>query len=165
MSPHATRADLLALLTELGIAHTTYDHDPVFTVEEGNGVWDSIPGRHCKNLFLKDAKARLWLVTAPSDRAIDLKTLPERIGSKRVSFGKPDLLFEVLGVTPGSVTPFSLINDRARRVTVVLDAEMMAEPLCGYHPLDNAATTVVSPDGLRHFIGHTGHEVHEVDLR
>lgn len=164
MFPHATRDDLMTLLDELGIEHTTHDHDPVFTVDEGNAVWDSIPGRHCKNLFLKDAKAQLWLVTAPSDRAIDLKTLPAKIGSKRLSFGKPDLLLEVLGVTPGSVTPFSLINDRERRVTVVLDAEMMAEPLVGYHPLDNAATTVLAPDGLRRFVAHTGHEVHEVDL-
>lgn len=161
----ATREDLLALLDRLGVAHTTYDHIPVYTVEEGNQVWHTIPGRHCKNLFLKDGKGKLWLVTAPSDRAIDLKTLPDRIGSKRLSFGKPELLMEVLGVAPGSVTPFSLVNDTERRCTVVFDAEMMAEPLCGYHPLDNAATTVIHPDGLRALVAHTGHEMHVVDLK
>jgi Ala-tRNA(Pro) deacylase len=164
VTPHATRTDLLALLEALGIDHETHDHEPVYTVEQGNGVWDTIPGRHCKNLFLKDGKKQLWLVTCPSDRVVDLKTLPSRIGSKRLSFGKPDLLLEVLGVTPGSVTPFSLMNDRETRVKVVLDAEMMAEPLCGYHPLDNAATTVITPDGLRRFIAHTGHDVLEADL-
>ncbi|EKV29976.1 aminoacyl-tRNA editing enzymes YbaK, ProX [Caenispirillum salinarum AK4] len=165
MNPHATRDDLMRLLEDLGIEHETHEHEPVFTVEEGNGVWDDIPARHCKNLFLKDAKKQLWLVTCPSDRDIDLKTLPGKIGSKRLSFGKPDLLLEVLGVTPGSVTPFSLMNDREARVTVVLDAEMMTEPRCGYHPLDNAATTVIAPKDLRRFIAHTGHEVVEADLR
>ncbi|EME71488.1 hypothetical protein H261_02466 [Paramagnetospirillum caucaseum] len=153
----ATPDDLFALFDRLDIRAVTHRHDPAFTVEEGHRVWGSIPGVHCKNLFLKDGKGWLWLVVAPADRRIDLKTLPGRIGSARLSFGSAALLAEVLGIEPGSVTPFAVINDPGHRVTVVLDAGMMAEERINYHPLRNDMTSTLSPAELLRFLGHTGH--------
>jgi Ala-tRNA(Pro) deacylase len=160
----ATSDQLLTLLGQLGISAQTHHHAPAFTVEQGNAVWADIPGVHCKNLFLKDAKARLWLVVAPTERRIDLKRLPDLIGSARLSFGSADLLGEVLGIEPGSVSPFALINDASCRVTPVLDAWMMSQPLVNYHPLRNHMTTTLSPDGLMRFLRHTGHVPERVTL-
>ena len=161
---HATRADLLARLDELGIAHETVDHDAVFTVQESRALHERIPGMHSKNLFFKDAGDRLWLLSAEADRRLDLKTLHTRIGAKRLSFGKPDLLLEVLGVPAGSVTPFALINDRDRRVSFVLDAAMLGASRVNFHPLENTATTGISPEGLKAFLRATGHAPQVVEL-
>lgn len=156
--------DLFACLNLLGIAHTTHHHAAAHTVEEGHAVWASIAGQHCKNLFLKDAKARLWLVVAPTDRAIDLKRLPARIGSARLSFGSAALMTQVLGVEPGSVTPFALINDSAHQVSLVLDRQMMAQDLLNFHPLRNTMTTTIATADFRRFLAHTGHAPAEVAL-
>lgn len=161
---HATRAELLRHLDTLGIEHHTVDHPAVFTVEESRALHESMPGMHSKNLFFKDAGDRLWLLTAEADRRIDLKTLHTRIGAKRLSFGKPDLLLATLGVTPGSVTPFALINDRAHRVTFVLDAAMLLADYVNFHPLENTATTRVTPEGFKSFLRSTGHALATVDL-
>jgi Ala-tRNA(Pro) deacylase len=161
---HATRADLLRRLDELGIAHTTHDHQAVFTVEQSRALHDAIPGMHSKNLFFKDAGDRLWLVTAEADRRLDLKTLHTRIGAKRLSFGKPELLLEVLGVPAGAVTPFALINDAAHRVSFVLDAAMLGAERVNFHPLENTATTGVTPEGLKAFLRSTGHAPQVVEL-
>lgn len=142
----------------LGIATNTVDHEPVFTVEEARRVHGHIPGGHCKNLFLKDEKGALWLIVCLEDAQVDLKAAPARIGSRRLSFGKADLLMEVLGVEPGSVTPFGLINDAGARVNVILDAAMMAEPLLNYHPLVNSATTSIAAADLVTFIASCGHK-------
>lgn len=155
---------LFAFLDALGIDHSTVRHPPAFTVEQGNAVWGEIPGIHCKNLFLKDAKGKLWLVVAPADKRIDLKRLPERIGSARLSFGSAELLGAVLGVSPGSVTPFALINDTAHRVTVVLDKGMMEEPLLNYHPLTNEATTTIKNEDFHRFLKACGHTAVVVSL-
>jgi Ala-tRNA(Pro) deacylase len=160
----AGRAELLQRLETLGIASVTTDHPAVFTVEEATATHHAIPGVHCKNLFLKDAKDQLWLVVCPHDREVEMKSLHKRIGSKRLSFGKADLLWEVLGVRPGSVTPFALINDRDHRVKVVLDAWMMDQETLNYHPLENTATTTVSNADLLRFIADCGHEPQVVDL-
>ncbi|WP_067224412.1 prolyl-tRNA synthetase associated domain-containing protein [Stappia indica] len=156
----ASRQDLLAFLEDLGLEVTTRDHPPVFTVAESTEIHDEIPGGHTKNLFLKDKKGRIFLVVALHDAEIDLKSIHQLIGAQgRVSFGKPDLLMEVLGVLPGSVTPFALINDReGQRVTPIFDAEMMqVEPL-NFHPLENTATTTISREGLLAFARACGHE-------
>lgn len=155
---------LFARLDSLGVAHPTTRHPPAFTVAEGNQVWGDIPGMHCKNLFLKDAKGKLWLVVAPAEKRIDLKRLPDVIGSARLSFGSSALLEAVLGITPGSVTPFALVNDPAHRVRVILDAGMMEQPLLNYHPLTNAATTTVTNADFRAFLKDCGHEVQIVRL-
>jgi len=162
--PPATREDLLRRLDELAIVTATVDHPAVFTVEESRVLHAQMPGMHSKNLFFKDASDRLWLVTAEADRRIDLKTLHLRIGSKRLSLGKPELLMDVLGVTPGSVTPFALINDHAHGVSFVLDAAMLSAEFLYFHPLVNTASTRLSPDGLRVFLRSTGHALATVDL-
>jgi Ala-tRNA(Pro) deacylase len=154
----ATRQELLARLDELGIKTATVDHPAVFTVAESSGLERQLPGGHTKNLFLKDKKGRLYLVVALGHARIDLKSLHKVLGSDRLSFGSPDLLIEVLGVTPGSVTPFALINDKARRVTVVLDADMMRHERLNYHPLANTATTDIAREDLLAFIRSCGHE-------
>ena len=148
----ATPEQLFARLDALGIGHTTTRHAAAYTVEQGNEVWGTIPGVHCKNLFLKDAKARLWLVVAPAERRVDLKTLPGKIGSARLSFGSAALMAETLGVTPGSVTPFGLINDAGRRVSLVVDAALLAAEPLNFHPLVNTATTAVSREGFLAFL-------------
>ncbi len=160
-----TPEELFACFDALGIVYETRTHAPAFTVEQGEAIWGDIPGIHCKNLFLKDAKARLWLVVAPHNRIVNLKALPGLIGAARLSFGQPPLLRETLGVEPGSVTPFSLINDRdGKKVRVVLDAWMMTQPLVCYHPLVNTATTIISSMDLLRFISHCGHDYQIVDL-
>lgn len=152
--PH-TPDDLFAVLTQLGIRTQTVAHEAAFTVEDGKRLHGrSLPGVNVKNLFLKDAKDRLWLVSAPWERVIDLKTLPQRIGSKRLSFGSAALLMDVLGVIPGAVTPFAPINDKDKRVTVVLDAWMMRQDSVNAHPLVNTATTSIAPGDLIAFLRH-----------
>lgn len=160
----ASRADLMARFSTLGITAETREHPPVFTVEEAQAVHGEIPGGHCKNLFLKDEKGAVWLIVCLEDARIDLKSAPAKIGSRRLSFGKPDLLMALLGVEPGSVTPFGLINDTENRVTVILEARMMQEPLLNYHPLSNDATTTIASSDLLAFIRSCGHEPRIVAL-
>jgi len=157
-------APLFARLDRLGIETATVEHAAVFTVEEASATYAAIPGVHCKNLFMKDAKGALFLVVCPHDREIAVNQLHKRIGCKRLSFGKPELLMEVLGVAPGSVTPFALINDTERRVNVILDAEMMAAEAANYHPLVNTATTSIKTADLRRFLDDLGHDVRDMDL-
>ena len=153
----ASRTELFALLDRLGIKTRTFDHEPVFTVEQAKKVHEDVPGGHCKNLFCKDEKDVLWLIVALEDAAIDLKAAPAKIGSRRLSFGKPELLMEVLGIEPGSVTPFSLINDKTNRVNVVLDEAMMKLDQLNFHPLKNDATTSITASDLLTFISACGH--------
>lgn len=160
----ASREDLFTKLAALGIETTTHDHPPVFTVEEARAHCAHLPGGHCKSLFLKDKKGRLYLLVALDARPIELNAMAKRLGAGRLSFGRPELLMAVLGVTPGSVTPFALINDIERKVTVALDAGMMQEPLLNYHPLTNRATTAIRPDDLRRFIAACGHQPVEIEL-
>jgi Ala-tRNA(Pro) deacylase len=154
--PHS-QASILAELDRLDISYKLYEHEAVFTAEEALKVCGHIPGVHCKNLFLKDKKDALYLVTAPDEKRVDLKTLDEKIGSKRLSFGKPDLLMEYLGVLPGSVTPLCLINDTSRKVQPVLDEWMMQQELINVHPLMNTATVTLSPKDLLKFMDVLGY--------
>jgi Ala-tRNA(Pro) deacylase len=150
---------LLAFLGGLGLETTTVDHPPLHTVEESRALRGAIAGGHTKNLFLKDKKGRLFLVSAPEDATVDLKRLHEKIGaSGRLSFASADALREHLGLEPGSVTPFGVFNDAGRRVTVVLDAALLAHARLNFHPLVNTRTTTVGRDGLLAFLRETGHE-------
>ncbi|GGD14982.1 prolyl-tRNA synthetase associated domain-containing protein [Aquisalinus flavus] len=162
----ATRDDLYARLDALGIGHRTVDHPPVFTVEEGEHLKRDLAGGHSKNLFVKDKKGTLFLIVALGETRIDLKALGPAIGAQgRLSFGRPELMEAVLGVTPGSVTPFALINDRDRRISrVILGQEMMVFNPVWFHPLENNASTAVSPEGLLRFIADCGHEAETVSL-
>jgi Ala-tRNA(Pro) deacylase len=151
-----TRDDLFALFHRLGIAHRTVEHAAVFRVGEGEAVKAGLPGGHTKNLFLKDAKGQLWLVSALQDARIDLKALPAAIGSAKLSFGSPERLQAALGVTPGSVTAFALINDPDHQVRFVLDAGLAAADPVNFHPLTNTATTAISQADFRRFLATLG---------
>lgn len=156
--------DLLARLAELGIATRTRRHPPVFTVEEAKRLRGDIPGVHCKNLLLADHKGRLWLVVAREDTVLDLKALRGRLGAGRLSFARPERLRTALGIGPGEVSPFAVINDEAGLVRVALEQAMMARGPLNFHPLTNAATTAIAPEGLLAFLGACGHEPLIVDL-
>ena len=157
-------AELFAFFDAHRIAHTTREHPPIFTVAEGHAIKAAMPGGHTKNLFLKDAKDQLWLVSALGETAIDLKALPRAIGAARLSFGSAELMQAVLGVTPGSVTAFALMNDADRRVRFVLDRALMDHDLVNFHPLTNAATTAVSREGFLAFLAALGVEPVIVDF-
>lgn len=156
--PPMTRASLFEKLDEMGIVTRTVEHPPLFTVAESAQVEKQLHGGHTKNLFLKDAKGNLYLVVALANSEVDLKTLPKTINSHRLSFGRAELLMEVLGVPPGSVTAFSVINDREHRVNVVIDAALLQHDTINCHPLENTATTNIARDDLLKFIRATGHE-------
>lgn len=151
-----TRADLIAYFDAHGIAHSTLDHPPVFRVGEGEEIKKDLPGAHTKNLFLKDAKGRLWLISAADSTLIDLKALHRVIGSARLSFGSAELLEATLGVTPGSVTAFALINDAEHQVAFILDRVLAQAEQVNFHPLTNTATTTVDQAGLRRFLAALG---------
>ncbi len=160
----ATRQLLLARLEELGIDAVTVEHEPMFTVEQSTALRETLPGAHTKTLFLDDRSGHLVLVAAKDDTKVNLKALSKQLGAGRFSFGKAELLAEVLGVTPGSVTPFALINDRARRVTAVVDAELLKFDEVNFHPLENNATTRVATRDLIRFIEACGHQPHILRL-
>ncbi len=153
----ATPDELFAFLDRLGIPNKTATHPPLFTVGQSQTLRGTIPGGHTKNLFLKDKKDAVFLVVLREDARVDLKTLHHRLGAGRFSFGSADLLRALLGVEPGAVTPFGVINDTERRVTVVLDAAMMEEAILNYHPLVNTMTTSIGRDDLVRFLAATGH--------
>jgi Ala-tRNA(Pro) deacylase len=154
----ATPDELFAYLNTLGIAHKTVTHPAVFTVEEARELRGAISGGHTKNLFLRDKKGALYLLVAPEDAAIELRSLHRLLGaSGRFSFGSAELLQETLGVAPGSVTPFAVINDKEVRVALVIDAALTTHDMLNFHPLVNTATTSISRDGLLKFLAATGH--------
>ena len=155
----ATPEDVFARLAELGIKTKTHHHPAVFTVDESAPIRAAIRGAHSKNLFLKDRKGRLFLVVARDRTRIDLKRLHVTVGADgRFSFGSAELLREVLGVEPGSVTPFVAVNDTEGRVTVILDAALMEHELVNFHPLQNTMTTSIGRGDLVAFLRATGHE-------
>ncbi len=159
-----TRADLFALFDALGVAHRTLEHPALFRVGEGEDFKAELPGGHTKNLFLKDAKGQLWLISALQEARIDLKALPKTIGSARLSFGSAEAMEAALGVTPGSVTAFALVNDPSHCVRFVLDAGLAAADPVNFHPLENTATTAISQAGFRRFLAALGIEPLIVDF-
>lgn len=154
-----TEAELFAFLADLGIEVSTKRHPPLFTVADSQSLRGQIPGGHTKNLFLKDKKDNFFLVTVDEEAVVDLKQIHHQIGAaSRVSFGKPEALLDLLGVTPGSVTVFGLINDDARRVKIILDQTLMENTVINAHPLTNEATTSIAAADLIAFVKATGHE-------
>ena len=148
---------LFAKLDALGIAQHTVEHRPVFTVEQAKALRGNLPGHHIKNLFLRNKKEEMWLVVALEDRAVDLKRLGEALGAGRLSFGSPDRLRRHLGVEPGSVTPFALVNDEARVVRLALDRSLIEGGPVNAHPLVNTMTTAITPADLLRLFEATGH--------
>jgi len=155
----ATPTDLFAFLQRLGIVTSTVEHQAMFTVAESSKLRSDPPGAHTRNLFVKDKKGRLFLLTLGAHTPIELKRTHGRLGAQgRLSFAPAEQLEEIWGVQPGSVTPFGAINDRDVRVTVVLDAAMMTEAELSFHPLINTMTTTLASADLVTFLRATGHE-------
>lgn len=157
-SPDVREAALYERFQNLGIAWKTYEHIPVFTVEESSSVVD-LPGGHTKNLFLKDKKGGLWLVVVRAHLRVDLNALSKQLVAPRYSFGSAELLIATLGIEPGSVTPFALMNDTEHKVRPVLDADMLKLDPVNFHPLRNDRTTAIAPDDLVRFIKACGHDL------
>jgi Ala-tRNA(Pro) deacylase len=162
--PAFDRDRLLDWMAANGVAQTTHHHPAVFRVEEGLELKAAMPGAHTKNLFLKDKKGRLWLISARQDTVVDLKRAPRTIGSDRLSFGNEALMYETLGLTPGSVTALGLINDADRRVTFVLDKALWDADIVHFHPLTNTATTALTQVDFRRFLTLIGREPIVVDF-
>ncbi len=161
----AGEAELYALFADHGIAYAHHTHPPLFTVAESQALRGELSGGPVKNMFMKDKKGAIWLATCLEDRRIRIRDLEKEIGAKGLSFAREELLWEVLGVRPGAVTPFGLINDGApQRVRVALDAQMLARDPLNVHPLHNEATTTISKDGFLKFLALTGHEPVLVDF-
>lgn len=147
---------LYADLTALGITYDVAEHEAVFTVEESHALYKTLAGAHTKNLFLKDGGGQFWLVTVSAESRVDLKALPGAIGSKRISFGKAEDMERLLGVSPGSVTPLSAINDADGAVKVVLDSAFVGR--INVHPLRNTATLGLSTVDLIRALRHWRHD-------
>ncbi len=156
--------DIAAALDALGIAHEVHHHPPVLTVAEARGHWARIDAVHTKNLLLKDAAGAFWLVCMPAEAPLDLKALPDRIGSKRLRFAPIDQLPDLLGVEAGAVSAFAIVNDRSDRVRLVLAAALMAADRIAFHPLDNRRTIVLTPDGLCAYLASIGRDAMVVSL-
>jgi len=163
-TPAFDRDRLTAWLADNGVDHLTHDHPAVFRVEEGMDLKADLPGAHTKNLFLKDHKGRLWLISARQDTVIDLKRAAGAMGSGRLSFGNETLLWETLGVRPGSVTALGLINDTDRRVTFVLDRRLWDADIVNVHPLTNTATMALDQMAFRRVLELLGREPLVVDF-
>ncbi len=164
MSEPTTPEQLLARLEQLGIQTQTVHHQPVFTVEQAKAHRGQLAGGHSKNLFVRNKKGAMWLVVLQEDRQIDLKALGRRIGAGHLSFGSPQRLMRTLGVIPGAVTPFGVINDRDDEVRVVLDQQVLRYDQVHFHPLDNAMTTAIAPADLLRFFEACGHRPEVVDF-
>ncbi|PCI55295.1 MAG: DNA-binding protein [Alphaproteobacteria bacterium] len=164
-SPLPVTSDaLLKNLQKLAVSYTLHKHEPVFTVEEGEHLKASISGLHCRNLFLRDKKKKMFLVVAANDTKIDLKKLSSLLDCARFSFGSADRLWENLGIRQGSVNPFCIMNDTDHKVRIILDKYMMDKDIVNYHPMDNAMTIGLSPSDLVRFINSTNHDPEIVDL-
>ena len=159
-----TQEELLTVLTRIGVDYTNHEHPAVYTVEEADQHHAGIDGAHSKNLFFKDKKKNLFLVVTLSDKPIIIKELAKKIGAKSPSFGKPDLLAEVLGVIPGAVTPFAVINAQSHDLKVILDEEMMENKLLNFHPLVNTATTTIAAQDLVKFMEHCNQDFEIIRL-
>ncbi len=164
MPGRATSGDLIARLKELGISSTTHEHEPVHTVADNRALRGSLPGLHCKTLFFKDKKAQLWLAVVEESRQLDLKVLAGLIGSARLSFARPERVRDILGVEPGAVTPFALINDTDEDIGVCIDQAIMETDRVNLHPLVNNRTTVLHPRDLLRFLSACGHEARVIDF-
>lgn len=155
---HYSPEQLFALLDRLSIAHRTIDHEPLFTVADARRLRGSIPGGHSKSLFLKNKKDQMWLVVVTEDQEIDLGVLADSLGSKRLSFGSPERLFQYLGVIPGAVTPFAVVNDDEGEVAVAIGRSLMLHDPLNFHPLVNDRTTAIAASDLLEFLTATHHE-------
>ncbi|BBF81207.1 prolyl-tRNA synthetase associated domain-containing protein [Asticcacaulis excentricus] len=159
-----TQSTLLQALNGWGLLPRTTEHEAVFRVGEGEGIKDTLPGAHSKNLFLKDDKGQLWLISAEQQTQINLKALPKVIGSGRLSFGSEERLYQALGVRPGSVTALALINDPEHKVRFILDQRLYDADIVNFHPLINTATTALDQADFRRFLDKLGRDYRVIDF-
>lgn len=164
IKPPGAETELYELFRQHGISWSHHTHPPLFTVEESKALRGDLPGAHVKNMFLKDKKGQLWLVTCLEHRKIRIRDLEKQIGAPKASFGKPELLWDTLGIRPGAVSPFGLINDPAHRVNLVLDQQMLKADPINAHPLHNEATTTLSCAAFLKFFEITGHTPVVIDF-
>ncbi|MBP6869438.1 prolyl-tRNA synthetase associated domain-containing protein [Candidatus Babeliales bacterium] len=152
---HFTQQQLLEYLDSHKISYHLYQHPPLFTCEQGLAIVAdmNIPGMGIKNLFLKDSKKNLYLISATFKTRIDLKTTGKALNAKELRFADAELLEHHLGVQPGSVTPLALINDQDNSVQAILDASIFEQNFIQIHPLKNDATVVITPTDLINFLG------------
>lgn len=147
-------------LDRLGIRYDRFDHPPVATVEEAVLHWTGIDATHCKNLFLRNKKGdRHYLVVLEHRKAADLRALASRLGDDRLSFASPERLEAHLGLTPGSVSPFGLVNDPTHKVRVVIDASLKASSHVAFHPNVNTTTLRIAREDFERFLQAMGHPV------
>jgi Ala-tRNA(Pro) deacylase len=146
-----------ARLRELGIAFTRHEHPPVATVEEAAEHWSGIDATHCKNLFLRNQKgSRHYLVVLKHTKKADLRAVADQIGDGKLSFASPERLMTHLGLTPGSVSPFGLINDTHRHVRVVLDRDLKTASRVSFHPNINTVTYTIAYSDFQRFLEACG---------
>lgn len=160
----ASPSDLFAFFDQHAIAHKTTAHEALFTVAESRQLKADLPGGHSKNLFMKDKDGTLVLISAWAESILPLNQLHKLLGTRRLSFADADMMFECLGIVPGSVTAFALINDPQHRVRFVVDAALLNFSEVNFHPLENTATTTISRADLRRFAAATGHDLTVVDF-
>ncbi|WP_101773220.1 prolyl-tRNA synthetase associated domain-containing protein [Peptostreptococcus faecalis] len=152
-------------LDELGIKYSVIEHEPVYTAADLELIKDRAHGIHCKNLFLRNAKGdKYYLVTAKDDADIDIKELKDKIGSTRLSFASSERLMKVLGLTPGSVNPFSLLNDTEKEVTFYIDKNVLTGDDLNFHPNTNSKTVTISLDGIKKYLNGIGVIINPIDL-
>ena len=157
-SEPTTPDQLIVILDQLDIAHTTIKHPPMFTVAESKKLRITpTRGSYTKNLFLRNKKGSMWLITCSEDRRLDLPSLADRLQAGRLSFGSGDRLMRYLGVTPGAVSPLALINDFIGSVSFIIEEELLRQPMIHMHPLINTQTTRITIRDLLRFVRHTGH--------
>lgn len=159
-----TQEELLNVLDKIGITYKNHEHPAVFTVEQADLYHEGIDGVHSKNLFFKDRKKNLILIVTLSDKPIKIKEVETKINTKGLTFGKPELLAEVLGVIPGAVTPLAVINAKNYDLRVILDEEMMEHELLNFHPIVNTATTTIAARDLLKFMEHCNQKVEIIRL-
>ena len=157
--------DIYEFLDNGNIEYQRHDHPPVFTVEDVHRLTPDLPGAKTKNLFLRDKKGnRHFLMVVPADKRINLKALPKVLESSKISFGSPERLMENLGVTPGSVSLFAIVNDQKNKVEVIIDKSLWESDAFQFHPLINTSTLTISRGSINKFLAATGHEVKILDI-
>jgi Ala-tRNA(Pro) deacylase len=148
------------ILGELKISYTKHEHPPVYTVDEAEQHWKNITGAHCKNLFLRNKKGKNhYLVIAKSEKRVNLKALTSRLGEDRLSFASPERMLRYLGLEPGAVSPFGLINDRENAVVVVIDRDLKEASHVNFHPNVNTATVGITFTDFERFLSHCGNSI------
>lgn len=156
--PPKTPDELFEVFSQLHINVTTLVHEPVFTASEGQHIKTTLPGAHNKNLFLKNKKGSYYLITLLDDKRLDLKTFSQEIGCGSLSFASDAQLMSQLGIEPGHVTPFALINPSAKNVKVILDKAMFSYDLLNFHPLKNHMTTTIARNDFLKFLEYLGYQ-------